>query len=78
MTDEEKAIEIADNAKKQTYFDSRCNELAGNKSYEAAMVMAEWKDWQFEKYLKADRKYFYKRYELLKDNERMQNKGEEK
>lgn len=47
MTLEEKAIEISNNAKKQIYFDSRCNDLVGNVAYQSAYVIAEW----FKEYL---------------------------
>lgn len=40
MTDEEKAIEIGNNAKRQKYFDPRCNDLAGNIAHASAMIMA--------------------------------------
>lgn len=62
MTVEEKAVEIADNAKRQKYFDDRCNDLSGNIAYQSAMIMAEWKDAQFKEYLEKKLKEKENRY----------------
>lgn len=51
MTNAEKAIEIANNAKRQIYFDARCNDLVGNIAFQSASIMAEWRDSQLQKEL---------------------------